>query len=47
MSKIRAKKACKIRIHKNKTYVYVTFYNNVIFTKLKIEHIMLIEINGL
>lgn len=40
-------KTCKIRIHKNKTYVYVTFYNNVIFTKLKIEHIMLIEINGL
>ncbi len=31
----------------NKTYIYVIFYNNVIFTKLKIEHIMLIEINGL
>ena len=40
-------KTCKIRIHKNKTYVYVIFYNNAIFTKLKIEHIMLIEINGL
>ena len=46
MRKIYAKKACKIRIHKNKTYVYVIFYNNAIFTKLKIEHIMLIEING-
>lgn len=34
-------------IVKNYILIYVTFYNNVIFTKLKIKHIMLIRINGL
>lgn len=52
-----AGKACNNRLYrhirtfekivKNYFVIYFTFYNNVIFTKLKIKHIMLIRINGL